>query len=79
MNFSLRAALLLVMACPCFTTAQSQPFNQTNPRIQLASEFVRELEVLYRLQETVKKEIAEDDSPSGKIVTGSPLFTQSLT
>ena len=71
MNFSLRAALLLaVMGCACFTTAQSKPFNEKNPRIQLASEFVGELEVIYRLQETGNKELSEDNSSSAKLLTG---------
>jgi hypothetical protein len=79
MNFSLRAALLtVVMGCACFTSAQSQPFNGKNPRIQLVSEFVRELEVLYRLQETSKKEFAEDDSSSGKLTTGIRVGTRSV-
>lgn len=79
MNFSLRAALLLtVMGCVCFTAAQSQPFNEKNPRVQLASEFVRELEVLYQLQETAKKELAEDNSSSGKLVTGIRVGTRTV-
>ena len=79
MNFSLRAALLFtVMGCVCFTAAQSQPLNEKNPRVQLASEFVRELEVLYRLQETGKKELAEDNSSSGKLVTSIRVGTRTM-
>jgi hypothetical protein len=55
-------------------SAQSQPsqtsINEKNGRVQLASEFVRELEVIYRLQETGEKELAEDNSGSGKLITG---------
>jgi hypothetical protein len=61
-----------------FTSAQSQPLNERNPRIQLASEFVRELEVLYRLQETAKKELAEDNSSSGKLATGIRVGTRTV-
>jgi hypothetical protein len=48
---------------------QSEPLTgnaQKAARIALAQEFVRELEVIYRLQETEKKEFAEDSSGSGK-------------
>jgi hypothetical protein len=79
MNFSLRAALLLVVTgCACFTSAQSKPFNGENPRIQLASEFVRELEILYRLQETSKNELAENDSSLGKLTTGIRVGTRTV-
>ena len=54
MNFSLRAALLLAVMLRVFHTSTVAAFNGENPRIQLVSEFVRELEVLYRLQETNK-------------------------
>ena len=56
----------------CGASAQSQalPGNtQKTARIALAQEFVRELEVLYRLQETAKKEFAEHSSRSGKLTT----------
>ena len=70
MNFSFRAALLLaVIGCSCLTAAQSQSFNE-NPRVQLVSEFVRELEVFYRLGQTSKKELAENNSSSGQLATG---------
>ena len=62
----------------CLTSAQSQSFNEKNPRVQLVSEFVRELEVLYRLQETAKKEFAEDNSAQGKIVTSIRVGTRTL-
>ena len=56
----------------CGASAQSQalPGNtQKTARIALAQEFVRELEVLYRLQETAKKEFAEHSSGAGKLTT----------
>ena len=43
--------------------------TQKTARIALAQEFVRELEVLYRLQETAKKEFAEHSSGAGKLTT----------
>jgi hypothetical protein len=39
---------------------------------------VRELEVIYRLQETEKKEFAEDSSGSGKLTTGIRVGTRTL-
>jgi hypothetical protein len=60
----------------CGASAQSQalPGNtQKTARIALAQEFVRELEVLYRLQETAKKEFAEHSSGAGKL-TMDTLF-----
>jgi hypothetical protein len=56
----------------CGASAQSQalPGNtQKTARIALAQEFIRELEVIYRLQETAKKEFAEDSSGAGKLTT----------
>jgi hypothetical protein len=50
-------------------SVQSQPLPgnaQKAGRIALVQEFVREMEVLYRLQETAKKEFAEDGSETGK-------------
>ena len=51
---------------------------QKAARIALAQEFVRELEVIYRLQETAKKEFAEDSSGSGKLTTGTRVDTRTL-
>jgi hypothetical protein len=79
MYSSLRVGLLIGVVAwggAFFTSAQSQPFNEKNPRIQLASEFIRELEVLYRLQETAKKEFAEDPSSTGKIMTSIRVGTR---
>jgi hypothetical protein len=62
-------------------SVQSQPLpanTQKTARIALAQEFVRELEVLYRLQETAKKEFAEDSSTSGRLVTGIRVGTRTL-
>ncbi len=65
----------------CGASAQSQalPGNtQKTARIALAQEFVRELEVLYRLQETAKKEFAEDSSGAEKLTTGIRVGTRTL-
>jgi hypothetical protein len=72
-------ALLALGTAASFTSAQSQlAFNEKSPRIQLVSEFVREVEVLYRLQETAQKELAEDDSASGKIRTSIRVGTRTV-
>src|SRR5215510_3379052 len=60
---------------------QSEPLAgnaQKATRIALAQEFVRELEVIYRLQEAAKKEFAEDSSGSGKVTTGVRVSTRTL-
>jgi hypothetical protein len=51
---------------------------QKTARVALAQEFVRELEVLYRLQETAKKELGEDSSTSGKLTTGIRVGSRTL-
>jgi hypothetical protein len=71
--------LVAVVACvACFTSAHGQPFNEKNPRVQLVSEFIRELEVLYRLQETANKEFAEDHSGEEKIMTSIRMGARTL-
>jgi hypothetical protein len=60
---------------------QSEPVAgnaQKAARIELAQEFVRELEVIHRLQETAKKEFAEDSSASGKTMTNVRAGTRML-
>jgi hypothetical protein len=59
----------------------SQPSAQNaqkTARIALVQEFVRELEVLYRLQETTKKEFSENKSGPGGLVTGIRNGTRAL-
>jgi hypothetical protein len=61
----------IVYGASC-ASVQSQPSPrnaQKAARTALVQEFVRELEVLYRLQETAKKEFAEDSSTSGRLMT----------
>ena len=65
----------------CCGSVQSQPLpgnTQKTARIALAQEYVRELEILYRLQETAKKEFAEDSSTSGKVMTGIRVGSRTL-
>ena len=52
--------------------------TEKTARIALVREFVREIEVLFRLQETAKKEFAEDSSATGKITTGIRVGTRTL-
>ena len=71
MHSSLRVGLFFgVIAFAAFcTSAQSQPanpFNEKNPRVQLVTEFVRDLEVLYRLQETAKKNLLKTVRQQGR-------------
>jgi hypothetical protein len=47
-------------------------------RIALVREFVREMEALYRLQETAKREFAEDGSSARKLATGIRVGTRTL-
>ena len=75
---------LLVGAIVCGASCaslQSQPLQgnaEKAARIALAQEFVRELEIIYRLQETAKKEFAEDSSGPGKLMTGIRVGSRTL-
>jgi len=75
---------LLVGAIVCGASCaslQSEPLAgnaQKAARIALAQEFVRELEVIYRFQETAKKEFAEDSSGPGKLMTGIRVGSRTL-
>jgi hypothetical protein len=71
---------VIVYGASC-ASVQSEPLPanaQKTARIALVQEFVRELEVLYRLQETTKKEFAEDKSGTGGLVTGIRNGTRAL-
>lgn len=67
----LTAALALV-GCGVVLTAHSQAPSTAaaKARIQLVSELIRELGILYHLQETSKREFAENPSSQGRLVTG---------
>src|SRR5262245_27415135 len=56
----------------------SQGNGQKTARMALVREFVGELEVIYRLQETAKKEFAEDSSGTGKLATGIRVGTRTI-
>jgi hypothetical protein len=57
---------------------RSSTADKKAARVALVREFVREMEVLYRLQETAKKEFNEDNSPSAKIATSIRNGTRNL-
>ncbi|PWT82907.1 MAG: hypothetical protein C5B58_07430 [Acidobacteria bacterium] len=70
----------LVYGASC-ASLRSEPLAgnpQKAARIALTQEFVRELEVLYRLQETAKKEFAEANSTDGKLMTSIRVGTRTL-
>ena len=61
------------------TQAESSPgITEKTARIALVREFIREIEVLYQLQETAKKEFAEDSSTTGKLTTSIRVGTRTL-
>jgi hypothetical protein len=71
----------LLVALSTYASAQgdrSPATGQKAARIALVQEFVREMEVLYGLQETAKREFAEDSSPPGKITTSIRVGTRTL-
>jgi hypothetical protein len=71
---------LLIAFCTC-ASAQAEPspgIAEKAARVALVREFVREMEVLYRLQETAKKEFAEDNSSSGRLTTSIRVGTRTL-
>lgn len=77
----LMAAFLLGVVI--FSASQARAEVSPGPtektaRIALVREFVREMEVLYRLQENAKMEFAEDGSTTGKITTGIRVGTRTL-
>jgi hypothetical protein len=77
------AALAAIAGSVLFTSAHSQVAPGISDvakktRVELVAEFVRELEVLYRLQETSKREFAEDNSSPGKLATSIRVGTRTL-
>jgi hypothetical protein len=61
-----------------FSKPRSAVVEEKCARVALAQEFVREMEVLYRLQETAKKEFAEDSSDNGRLMTGIRVGSRTL-
>lgn len=74
------AALLYVgvMVAEPAQAERTSPAIEKTARIALVREFIREMEVLYRLQETAKKEFAEDSSTVGKLTTSIRVGTRTL-
>jgi hypothetical protein len=80
-QFGIGLLLVAIVYGASCASLQSEPLpgnTQKTARIALVQEFVRELEVLYRLQETAKKEFAEDSSRSGKLMTSVRVGTRTL-
>jgi hypothetical protein len=82
---SVTAVFLLVVGLTTYGAFYSSAQAERSPgttekiaRIALVREFVRELEVLYDLQETAKKEFAEDSSGAGRITTSIRVGTRTL-
>lgn len=76
---ALMAAFLLSVLIFPATQAWAEPSpgaNEKAARIAFVREFVREMEVLYRLQDAAKKEFAEDSSTAGKLRTGIRVGTR---
>src|SRR5262249_17161475 len=62
-------------------SVQSQPSAanaQKIGRVALVQEFVREVEVINRLQVTAAKEVAEDSSPNGKLMTSIRVGSRTI-
>ncbi|MDI3564209.1 hypothetical protein [Bradyrhizobium sp. Arg816] len=61
------------------TQAERSPgITEKTARIALVREFIREMEVLYRLQETAKEELAENSSTVGRLTTGIRVGSRTL-
>jgi hypothetical protein len=80
-RLALCVAALLFVGLSVAEAAQAERspgVTEKAARIALVREFIREMEVLYSLQETAKKEIAEDGSTIGKLTTGIRVGTRTL-
>lgn len=74
-------AVLLIGVAIYGTSADAQRSptpDEKAARIALVQEFVREVQTLYGLSETAKKEFAEDPSGNGKLVTSIRVGTRTL-
>jgi hypothetical protein len=73
------AALLCAGVTVAAAQGQRSPgAAEKTARVALVREFVREMEVLYSLQETAKKELAEDSSTAGRLTTSIRVGTRTL-
>jgi hypothetical protein len=78
-GLALGVAVLLCLGVTATAQAQRSPgATEKTARIALVREFIREMEALYRLQETAKKEFAEDSSTAGKLTTSVRVGTRTL-
>jgi hypothetical protein len=79
-RLALGVAALLCVGVTVAEAAQAERSGGTEKtaRIALVREFVREMDVLYRLQETAKKELAEDSSTAGKLTTSIRVGARTL-
>jgi hypothetical protein len=80
-RLALGVAALLCVVVTVAEAAQAERspgVTEKTARIALVREFIREMEVLYRLQETAKKELAEDSSTAGRLTTGIRVGTRTL-
>jgi hypothetical protein len=62
--------------CSSARAERSPAPTEKTARIALVREFVREVAVLYRLQETAKKEAAENNSTAGQLTTSIRVGTR---
>jgi len=76
---------LIAIAIAALTSSQAnsqvssrQPNGAKIGRVELVNEFIRELYVLYDLQQTARKELAEDSSSTGQLVTGVRVGTRTI-
>jgi hypothetical protein len=79
-KLALGAAALLCVVVMVAEAAQAElspGSTEKTARIALVREFIREMEVLHRLQETAKKEFAEDTT-AGKLTTSIRVGTRTL-
>jgi hypothetical protein len=80
-RLALGVAALLCVGVTVAEAAQAERspgVTEKTARIALVREFIREMEVLHRLQETAKKEFAEDSSAAGKLTTSIRVGTRTL-
>jgi len=70
--------LVVFLLLPAAHSQTAQSLGPKAARIEFAKEFIRELEALYGLQETAKKEFAEDKSPNGQLATAIRAGTRTL-
>jgi hypothetical protein len=72
-------AVVALFSSPANSQALSNQATSTKAgRLQLANEFIRELYVLYELQQTAKKEFAEDNSATGRLATAVRVGTRTI-